>query len=242
MNPVVDSLIGGCLAAVRDYRARLKTAPFFMMSDRCRPWSWSRPRSSSGLPSTAMRSASAPGAIVPEPARLSQDLRVDERGRTNTAQRLLHPRADLQLLGLVSVKLSQQVGAKTQFDARLQGDLDALQPSRQHRLEFRDAERRQLGARRLPPHNLVRDEGRHEIAAALRQQFGSRSIDQISVLDGPNPRLRGAGNRRRRVRMRGDIGVPTPRLVDDRFQLLIRVLRGSERDLKVIPRHRTETP
>ena len=126
------------------------------------------------------------------------------------------------------MKLSQQVGAEPQFDAGFQRDLDALQAGREHRLEFRDTEGRQLGPRRFAAHDLVGHQRGYEIAAALRQQFGGRRIDQVAVLDRSNPRLGGPGNRRRRVGMGGDIGAPTSRLVDDGLQLLIRVLRRGQ--------------
>src|SRR4030095_13596692 len=73
-EPHGDILSGGPVAAklFPQERRFLWNAPPFMMTGRCAPCFWKRPRSCRGLPSTRRRSASDSGAIAPRvPSRRS---------------------------------------------------------------------------------------------------------------------------------------------------------------------------
>src|ERR1700722_19919973 len=126
MNPVVDSLIGSCLARY-GLQGALEDSAVFHEERQMPPLILEQAQVLERIAIDRNEVGERTGRDRPEPARLSQDLRIDERGRSQHHTRLLHPRADLQLLGLVSVKLSQQISAKAQLHAGIRGNLDALQ-------------------------------------------------------------------------------------------------------------------
>ena len=66
--------------------------PAFMMTERCWPPSWNRPRSFSGSPSTTIRSAKAPGCDGAELAFLAHDLGADQGRRADDVDRPASPR------------------------------------------------------------------------------------------------------------------------------------------------------
>src|SRR5207302_2064464 len=80
-----------------------------------------------------------------------------------------------------------------------------------------------------PFHRVVGDQRRHQERASFGHQGGGRRVQQIPVLDGPDPVSHGHSDRLRRVGMGGHVTVAAGRLLGDDADLLRRVLRYPQR-------------
>jgi hypothetical protein len=149
-----------------------------------------------------------------------------ERGGADDLKRRLHLGPDAELLVLVPVHAAKQVRAVDQLDAAAVRELERAQAGLQDVVHLAPA---RLGQAELPALALqrpVRHQGRHEERVVPGEQRHALVVDEVAVLDRPDPGRQRAVHRPGRVRVRRHVPVARRCLVDDGAQFLHRVLHG----------------
>ena len=103
-----------------------------MITGRWAPWSRNSSSFLSGLPSTTIRSAKAPGSTMPSLPSLAQDLGADGGGLPDDLDRLQHLGAEDELAALLDLELAQKVGAVADLHAGRLADLERAQRAVEH--------------------------------------------------------------------------------------------------------------
>jgi len=121
---------------------------------------------------------------------------------------------------LLVVQRAHQVGPEPDPDPRLTRQPDR-RPARVEDLAVLGLGHRgqaELGAPAL--HRVVGDQRRHQERVPFGHQGGGRRVQQVAVLDGPDPVGHGHTDRLRRIGMGGHVTAPAGRLLGHGADLL----------------------